>query len=67
MPPPTLRVFTLYHKKKGTVRSMIVQDGLVKRMSAGKTYTGKPMREVITYFKRIGYTVTELVELGEQE
>lgn len=46
---------------------MIVQDGLVKRMSAGKTYTGKPMREVITYFKRIGYTVTELVELGEQE
>lgn len=63
----TLRVFTLYHKKKGIVRNMIVQDGLVKRMSAGKDYTGKPMREAIIHFKRMGYTVTELMEYGEQE
>lgn len=63
----TLRVFTLYHKKKGIVRNMIVQDGLVKRMSVGKDYTGKPVDLVIVQFKRMGYTVTELIEYGDQE
>lgn len=63
-----LRVFTISRKNGKYYGGMVVEGNRVKRGPSGiNSLAGKPLDVALYTLRKLGYIVTEQVEMGEQE